>query len=137
MTTKKEDCPFKSPEELGLSLKERDALIKTLLLMEAGKVIHVKGDFTTNGKLQEGEYGFRMSNWRDQYECGTVACIGGTAELLGGMPRTSLGVKAMNMHHFGKSELYNLFYRWGGSNPSPKEAAKVLRGYLTTGRTRW
>lgn len=133
---KKEDCPFKSPKELGLTLKERDALIKTLLLMEAGKMVHIKdvGDNT----VQSGEYGFSMREWHMQHFCGTVCCIGGTAELLGGLPTHSLAIKSTGMASVGDNlDLYNLFYRWGGGSPSPERAAQVLRGYLTTGKTKW
>ena len=133
----KEGCPFKSPKELGLTPKEYSALIKTLLLMEAGKVVHAQD--LDNQKLQDGEYGFRMAVWRGRYPCGTVCCIGGTAEMIEGLPDNSLGLKAHEMAGMGDHEMYNLFYRWGaaGGNPSPKKAAQVLRGYLTTGQTKW
>jgi hypothetical protein len=129
------DCPFLPAAQLGLAEKERDALIKTLLLMEAGKMVHVRS--SVQEKARDGEYPFRMATWREQRDCGTVCCIGGTAELIEGLPEASLAGKAHYMALTGSVQLYNLFYRWGGGSPPPAKAAKVLRGYLTTGKTRW
>jgi hypothetical protein len=35
-----DNCPFLSPIELGLTREQRDALIKTLLMMEHGQIHH-------------------------------------------------------------------------------------------------
>ena len=125
-----EDCPFKSPEELGLTQAECDALIKALLLMENGQMLHVK---SREQELVEGKYPFNMCEWHSiDYDCGTVCCIGGTAELVGNLSPLSLANTATQ-----NQQLHKLFYQWGGGSPSPTKAARVLRGYLTTGITKW
>lgn len=67
--------------------------------------------------------------------CGTIACIGGTAELVGNLPKS-------DFHHAAKdnSELYNLFCPddvmiW--DEITVEEAAMALRSYLTTGKADW
>ena len=131
------DCPFKSPAELGLTQAERDALIKALLLMENGQVKHVPGsNFNTYNAAQD-KMPFNMAHWHREYDCGTVCCIGGTAELVGGLPLNSLAEKASKLVLYGDSNLHTMFFHWNGGDPTEKRAARVLRGYLTTGQTRW
>ena len=82
-----DDCPFKSPKELGLTRAERDALIKTLLLMENGQMIHAGNP---HQEPVRGKYPFNMVVWQEQYHCGTICCIGGTAELVGDLEHGQL-----------------------------------------------
>ena len=130
------DCPFKSSEELGLTQAERDALIKTLLMMEAGKMESICTREQANSQLPEGSHGFNMAVWNTTHPCGTVACIGGNAELLGGLPLKSLSKKCDILSRGGEDDLRRLFFGFGGDT-SPRGAAKVLRGYLMTGQTKW
>ena len=131
-----DDCPFKSPEKLGLTQAERDALIKTLLMMEAGKMEPISTMEQVNSRLPEGSYGFSMAVWNTAYPCGTICCIGGNAELLGDLPLKSLSETCSRLSRSGQDDLRRLFYGFGG-DISPRGAAKALRGYLTTGKTVW
>lgn len=135
MTEKTEKCEFKSAEQLGLKQPEWEALIKTLTLMEAGAIIHATTDMKQAGKRVEGHL-FNMSNWKDYYQCGTVCCIGGSAEVFGNLRHQSMDKASKRLYREGNLNLHNLFFNWEGS-PSPKEAAVALRGYLTTGKTDW
>jgi hypothetical protein len=123
---------FKTADELGLSEKQYCGLVQTLAWLEAGKLDH------ENEKTR----GFDMEMWGGK--CGSVCCIGGTAEVLGGLDRASLNQRAFN-----GSELGALFYPGGkmlggaynerhpGWRASTAQAAVALRGYLETGRTDW
>lgn len=129
---------FKSAEELGINDRQRDALIKTLELMEAGKVKHVPYCELHKRSTHNG-YHFNMELWvRRGLTCGTVACLGGTAELIGG--EDLWNDTPWNKH---KHPLKNLFfgsiYDCGGvsGNTTDKQAAKALRGYLETGVVDW
>lgn len=74
-----------------------------------------------------------MNQWRHTYkECGTISCIGGTAELIGNV---NFGVRTM------PEKLWALFYpRAAGPDwdrITPAQAATALRSYLTTGSAHW
>lgn len=131
---------FKTADELGIQEDWRAALAKTLVLLETGKLrladtIHQKFD---NEAKRKFDGLFNMSCWGSvAHRCGTIACIGGTAELVGNV---SFG------HHLSHItelpiELHELFYvkrhniDWHRITPS--QAATALRSYLTTGDARW
>jgi hypothetical protein len=126
---------FKSAAELNITEAQKDALIKTLVLMETGKVTHAPigdGYYPDTGSFT-GQ--FNMIHWNSVHGCGTVACIGGTAELVSGVSfnkDTCNGIDA---------QLYRLFMPdlpeslWNGITPS--QAARALRSYLTTGHANW
>jgi hypothetical protein len=125
---------FKSAADLGITEPQKEALIKTLVLLETGRLEHSKAfnfdyeeepDAVFSGK-------FNMRYWTEDSQCGTIACIGGTAELIS-------GVKFPYSHHDG---LRNLFQpsavRVGNwADITPAQAATALRSYLTTGDARW
>lgn len=125
---------FQSAEDLDISEAEKDALIKTLVLMETGKLTHAPigaGYYPDTGPFT-GQ--FNMIHWNSAHRCGTVACIGGTAELVGGVSfrETAAGVN---------EQLYRLFMpdlpeeQWNGITPA--QGARALRSYLTTGEANW
>lgn len=126
---------FKTADDLKISEAQKDALAKTLVLFETGKIAHAK---VGNGYFPEqGEYTghFNMNQWNSLiHGCGTVACIGGTAELIGGVnfDRQAGGFD---------SPLYRLFMpnlpEWMWDEITPAHAAIALRSYLTTGEARW
>jgi hypothetical protein len=125
---------FQSAADLGITERQRDALVKTLVLMETGKLTHVPKipAFTATGI---GEYTghFNMRFWREHNAgCGTVCCIGGTAELIGGV---SFGCRPINENN----ELSELFNPSSGVwvNITVPQAAIALRSYLTIGKARW
>jgi hypothetical protein len=126
---------FKTAEELGISEAQKDALSKTLVLLETGKLKHTSppDDFTYLGGTESFTGQFNMNCWRHTFkECGSICCIGGTAELIGNVDFT-----------FALGKLQGLFYPpievvgtdWGRITPS--QAATALRSYLTTGDARW
>lgn len=128
---------FKSAVELGISEEQKSALEKTLVLLETGKLKHGPvGDYNDHTPRFSGH--FNMQNWTATSSCGTVACIGGTAELVGGLKHGELDLKACDGDH---DKLFELFYpvelkvRW--STIIPSQAAIALRSYLTTGNARW
>lgn len=130
---------FKNAAQLGLTSEQRNSLIKTLKLMESGKITHIK---TTRlcvkgwATLRKNKNGllFNMSDWRADYDCGTVACIGGTAELIAG---AHIFEGAFSLP--SRNQLYKLFFGNLGVQQSTTdvEAARALRGYLETGKTNW
>lgn len=127
---------FLSADDLELSERQRDALIKTLVLLETGKLTHVHAndisigfelDDYTNYKFSGY---FNMAVWHEHYNCGTVACIGGTAEMIGQV-EFNPGISAA---------LRELFYprrHVALANVTVKQAAQALRNYLTTGHAHW
>jgi hypothetical protein len=124
---------FKSAEELGISEPQKDALIKTLVLLETGKLVHVPMD-TVRADSRANSSPNKFFNMIISYglaDCGSVGCIRGTAERVSDVSfpirdDTPLG-------------LYNLFYSGLAivSDPSTSQAATALRSYLTTGDAKW
>ncbi len=128
-----------SATELGILDNERDALIETLALLERGMLRHVSGEALDNMRETtethyrppyEKKWGkmFNMNFWADEFEdCGTVACIGGTAETVG----------QMRFDEKSRMHLSPLFFpdsgRWNYEEITISEAAKALRGFLETG----
>lgn len=107
---------FLSADNLGISEAHRCALLKTLALLEAG-VLDDENEHTA---------GFSMGVWGD---CGTVCCIGGTAEAISGLDFRSLSFQP---------QLAALFCPpgWSSGRDTTKQAAIALRGYLETGNAR-
>lgn len=118
---------FKTAAELRIPEDQYAALIKTLELMEAGKIVHVE-DYSSFDAVEEFTGHFNMDVWIGKADCGTVACIGGTAELVGKVQFIDFKIPP---------ELYTLFYEYGGDDPSVADGAKALRNYLTGGEAKW
>jgi hypothetical protein len=136
---------FKSPADLGLTDQQFDALAKTLVLLETEKVKHVPEEvWELADEVYEGEVAFcglfNMAMWGSDdshpRECGTIACIGGTAALIS-------GDKAMfrGLLHSQKPMLHNLFFPNHGScdwdDITVEQAGQALRNFLTSGDPRW
>jgi hypothetical protein len=118
---------FLTAYDLAIKDRERDALIKTLGLMESGHVKHVEiGDTDTiTDNVEELTGGFNMGVWN----CGTAACIGGTAEIIGKITFVC-----------SSEHLFELFYPEGGMDYrtiTVEQGAKALRNFLTTGEASW
>ncbi len=123
---------FKTAAELGLSEAQRCGLVKTLAFMEAGKLMHVNRshrDVASISPLMP----FNMTMWRRSYKCGTVCCIGGTAEFLG---RVSYG---QNLIPYQLRMLFGLVdHAFESMNDvTERQAGVALRHYLETGITDW
>lgn len=122
---------FKAAADLELSEPQFDALRKTLVLLETGKLVYAKAHGTIRQIRSERKFSgyFNMEYHYSDEDCGTVCCISGTAELVGGVKFETLRNRP----------LYDLFYPRcaEGWSATPAQAAIALRSYLTTGNARW
>lgn len=125
---------FKPAAELGITEPQRDALRKTLVLLETGKLRHmpavdVEPDFERANHNHLNVL-FNMVISYGRVECGAVGCIRGTAERVG---HVEFGVFRLPVG------LEDLFYngRAINSDPTTAQAATALRSYLTTGNANW
>lgn len=108
-----------------------------------------------------GECGFNMEVWNEDFPCGTVSCIGGTAQIHFGLKHetevyaflSDLGEKvtehiveeeangyrsARYVRSDDYSSLLSLFYPPPhGWSADPQEAAQVIRHLATTGQVDW
>jgi len=128
---------FRTAKELQITEKQRCALVKTLQLLESGSMIHVttlvSGDFYASLDIPLTCH-FNMRHWRSEDKsCGTICCIGGTAELVGQVDLRRAVNKNIHLH--------DLFYpsipttKW--VKITPALAAVALRNYLFTGDAKW
>ena len=124
---------FKSADDLAITEEQKNALIKTLALLETRQLEYSR-DFDTDYE-EEPERAFsgkfNMRYWTEHSPCGTIACIGGTAELIS-------GVAFPYADHNGLRRLFqpNIpVKRW--ARITTDEAATALRNYLTTGMPSW
>lgn len=127
---------FKSAADLEITEPQLAALQKTLVLLETGKLVHrptYNDDDTLSdgvGRIFSGE--FNMNTFATSHRCGTVACIAGTAELVG---------KVKFAGEIRPEALEYLFYAghlvFDMRDITPSQAATALRSYLTTGDARW
>lgn len=120
---------FKTAAELGISEEKVSALCKTLALMDSGNLKLTEESPVFARKLSfSGQ--FNMNQWSASNKCGTIACIGGTAEIVGNVKFTRVETP----------QLHSLFYPRlvkGWSAITVEQAAIALRSYLTTGDARW
>ena len=124
--------PFMIAEQLDLTEAKHHALVLTLTALERGEITHWNGNecYLEQGYVFTGS--FNMAWWCNSLpnKCGTVACIGGTAEMLG---KVDFGGNRTD-------ELDDLFYpptNYDYNNITTNQAADVLRNYLTTGHANW
>ena len=133
---------FKSAADLEITGAQKDALIKTLVLLETDRIQHVdvtKRRFDSTKPI-EFDGMFSMACWGSiAHECGTVACIGGTAEIVGkvsfGNPTTHDASLAPGLYELFYARKIIHSYDWNKINTA--QAARALRSYLTTGDARW
>lgn len=124
---------FKTADELEITEPQFDALRKTLVLLETGKLVHVPSSSDGDARAHFTGH-FNMCNWSAKHDCGTIACIGGTAELIGNV---SFG----HIYNHPDENLKDLFLppfsgaKWSAITPT--QAATALRSYLTTGDAKW
>jgi hypothetical protein len=128
---------FKSSADLGIPESHLSALMKTLVLLETGKLRHVPSS-CDGDKAGAFSGQFNMCNWSAESGCGTIACIGGTAELIGDV---SFGIIYNSTNSLITDGLRDLFLppfsgvKW--NKITTDQAATALRSYLTTGDARW
>jgi hypothetical protein len=126
-------------QELGIPEAWRAALGLVLGKLERGELRHV--DLETFSQVPRGDW-FNMNWWDNDFiattkDCGTVACIGGWAEKLGGVKFEVEGPLGLEENH---PELEKLFYPRGTrdyDHIDAEHAATALRNYLTGGRAQW
>lgn len=142
---------FKTAEDLGLSEKERDALIKVLGMLERGDLVHIN---TGRSKFPMSDVpnGFNMAHIGHRTECGTIGCMAGWARFVsddyllfqhcwvGDFARASPTADALRMLFlFGTRDsamtLKSVHMR--SSDVTPEQAAHALSNYLTTGAADW
>lgn len=126
---------FKTAKELKLSDAEFNALVTVLGMLERGELKHIPSHVWENEEKVEGDSPiyFNMDQWHSTYECGTVCCIGGSAEFFGEVSFFEGGDR-------DNDDLDELFYPdIDGSyeSISAEHAAQALRSYLTTGKANW
>jgi hypothetical protein len=126
---------FKSAIDLDITQAQLSALIKTLVLLETGKLKHVPAS-SDSDRIPNFSGHFNMCNWAANHDCGTIACIGGTAEMVG---EVSFG-HIYNLHNINR-KLSELFLPPFNSKMwhsiTTEQAATALRSYLTIGDARW
>lgn len=136
---------FKSAEELYLNEKQYQALIKTLKMLETKKLKHIDLNDFEILSLSEEQVGlvFNMNRWNCTESCGTVCCIGGSAEIIGNLEKGELDSLSDKLHYDSKGELYQLFFPGGTNNKyvwskiTTEQAAQALRNYLTYSEPKW
>lgn len=129
---------FLTATELNLDQKKYDALILALHSLESGELAYYDFDRNSqrwNARSKGKPIGFNMSLWRSTpyHACGTVVCMGGLAEVLGGVRFTAKDESACE-------HLHELFYVGAGVDLTPitiEQATKALTNFLTTGDPKW
>ena len=135
---------FKTASDLEITEKQKQALIKTLVLFETDRMnsFDCSADSIDWPNAYDPAFtgNFNMRFWSVAHpSCGTVACIGGTAEIIGDVSFDGW----MN-----NDSLRQLFCPGGEEEPitvvharlnkiTPRQAATALRNYLTTGEPNW
>jgi len=123
-------------KDLALEEKELVALISLLGLLEREELPHVKyHTLNKDNPINRNTFGFNMAVWSSATDCGTVCCLGGSAEIIGGF-------RQKHFCYTRNVELHELFYppiggytRW--KLITTEQAATALRNYLTTGKASW
>lgn len=125
---------FMAAEVLGLNEMQHRALVLTLNALERGELKFVDINPYVGNSVKRGKFTgkFNMGIWN----CGSVCCIAGAAELLGNLDLCELDVVANETEN-----LHKLFYPLLTKVPRRKitvaQAAQALRSYLTCGEPRW
>ena len=151
MSAMLDESAILSARRLGLSLKERQALIETRNML-AGERIPYASDY--------GKPGFNMNYEAQRYECGAACCIGGHMSLLMQGVQASGGVFRLTPEEadtasdyvsskknsgkkiaalFWPTELSeiesDLAYEWEAI--TPKMAVRAIDNFLKTGEPNW
>jgi hypothetical protein len=127
---------FKSAADLKLTEAQKDALVKTLVLFETGKIQHRHNTERVDSIDKDPTFCgyFNMQHWQAAHPCGTVACIGGTAELIGGVDLESQNNEGL-FRLFHPYSVLSKIASW--DEITTIQAATALRSYLTTGDAHW
>lgn len=129
---------FLSAERLGLEQKHFDALVMTLHAMERGALVHKPVAAWDTAAVDRSKFNglFNMAVWESGTRCGTVCCIGGSAEILAGLSSCQLLLAADR-----NKKLEQLFYpnsvERNLCDITVDQARDALANYLTTGDANW
>ncbi|WP_027583959.1 hypothetical protein [Bradyrhizobium sp. Ai1a-2] len=129
---------FLTSRQLRIDGWVRDALVTTLELLESGKMKHTQTDDVRYERVpmvdRQFSHDFNMGEWNFSHECGSICCIGGTAELLSGRgPHTISTTQTSELHELFYPDDIETFY----ADITPAQAGQALRNYLTTGEAKW
>jgi hypothetical protein len=114
---------FLSADDLDLTKQQRDAMIAVLHMLERGELVHVPNSSTVPN-------GFNMAFEWAETECGTVGCIAGWCDVIGGTEF---------IRDAWPESLVKLFAPPSMDWPTitPAQAAIALSNFLTMGEPRW
>ncbi len=120
---------FKTAVDLGIKDAEIEALIKVLGMLERSELV------PSPPRYSSVPNGFNMLTIGHQDQCGTVGCILGWCQYIGGesLFRDETGFVQLTE---GASNLF-MFGVEGRGKVTPEQAALALRSYLTTGDANW
>jgi hypothetical protein len=148
---------LKTADELGLSAEQFSALHSTLAALKAGTIVHLDENANTDILPDDPKrLFFNMDSWNDSIyggedydnHCGSVCCIGGTAEFIAG--RTLF--ENIRFYHGDNDKIKNLrylFFPWehplyddnhhtiDGNGITLEQAIQALTNYLETGDSQW
>lgn len=132
---------FKTAKQLNITDQEYEALQKTLVWFETGKIVHVSNawdryystDYSDLSTPLKVPVQFNLSVWyaNVDHKCNTVACIGGTAEAIGNV-RFDDYEQNRRLKSLFNPTIYNDF-----DSITVEQASQALRNLLTTGWPRW
>lgn len=126
----KTDNEFLTPKELGVTEDEFCRLMKVAEGFQAGKYLHVQNPRHMTWKDKSGLKLFNMRSWEQEFDCGTVCCIGGWA----GLPQEVVNRKNNGLHNLcypPDSKLAD----WRGI--TTEHAAKAIMNWARTGDPKW
>jgi len=120
-------------DQLNLTARQHDALIKVLGMLERGELKH--GPYhLSKAKI------FNMGTWWIEGGCSTAGCIGGWANHIAGSVLFN-GIRNYNaplrclLYPGAEPECEDSNIRY--SSITTEEAAQALSNYLTTGKADW
>ncbi len=117
---------FKGADELGLTEKGLQALIRVLRMLETNELV-----YSPDGMPIHNGFNMKLTWWEN--ECGTVGCIGGWAGFY--TERLILATTTGSLTH-GLGQLF-CPPSWRTGKCTVEQAAYALRAYLVTGEPDW
>lgn len=130
---KKSKTEYLSAKKLGLTEKERCALVKTLGHLQSGKVTDEMFNMDTwfNHVFPMNE----LTSLRKAQSCGTVGCIGGWSDFFGKY-EIDMERRAFDLSKKDRHGLYDLFFNYP-DYVTRKQACSAIINYLTTSKPSW